>query len=276
MKFKNPLKYLFKVLFKFIKFVKIEYYEYKNPFKERYKLLTKTYKFCNLNRDRNYYVNKLNKSLTALGYPKYNETIGMYSEHLIIFTAIADKNHSIKNILEIGTFEGKTASILAELFPDSKITTIDLPDKDPNFVNTYSRSKNYEIFIRDRNNLISSFKNINFIQLNSLKLSLIKQINLPKQDLIWVDGSHGYPVVASDITNAIGLMHKNSILMCDDIWKQIKSNDSIYNSIAGFETLSEFSKAKIIKTHYFRKRIGKIYNFVEKYISFSKLVFTDQ
>ena len=71
-------------------------------------------------------------------------------------------------------------------------------------------------------------------------------------------------------------MHKNSILMCDDIWKQIKSNDSIYNSIAGFETLSEFSKAKIIKTHYFRKEIGKIYNFVEKYISFSKLVFTDQ
>ena len=139
MKFKNPLKYLFKVLFKFIKFVRIEYYEYKNPFKERYKLLTQTYKFCNLNRDRNYYVNKLNKSLTALGYPKYNETIGMYSEHLIIFTAIADKNHSIKNILEIGTFEGKTASILAELFPDSKITTIDLPDKDPNLINTYSR-----------------------------------------------------------------------------------------------------------------------------------------
>ena len=36
-------------------------------------------------------------------------------------------------------------------------------------------------------------------------------LDLPKQDLIWVDGAHGYPVVASDITNSIGLMHKKHI-----------------------------------------------------------------
>ena len=63
----------------------------------------------------------------------------MYSEHLIIFTAISLKNHNIKNILEIGTYDGKTSTILSKLFPFSKVTTIDLNDDDPMFVNTYSR-----------------------------------------------------------------------------------------------------------------------------------------
>ena len=75
----------------------------------------------------------------------------------------------------------------------------------------------------------------------------------------------------ADITNAIRLMHKKSILMCDDIWIKTKKND-IYESIAGYETLASFEQAKIIKTHYFRKRIGKLFNGNYKYVSFSKLI----
>ena len=60
--------------------------------------------------------------------------------------------------------------------------------------------------------------------------------------------------------------------MCDDIWKKSKRNDDIYESTAGFETLNSFQEAKIIKTHYFRKRINKLFNGNYKYISFSKLL----
>ena len=60
--------------------------------------------------------------------------------------------------------------------------------------------------------------------------------------------------------------------MCDDIWKKTRKNDNMYVSNAGYETLLSFEKAKIIKTYFFRKRIGKKFNGNYKFVSFSKLV----
>ena len=269
MKIKHLIKYPFSILKKLFNFLKIEFYEYKNPTKKRYESLLKTYKLCDLNKDRDYYIGILNETLKELDYPFYNESQGMYSEHLIIFAAISETNLKIKNILEIGTYDGKTATILARLFPDSEIKTIDLSDNDPVFINTYARKKNAKEFIKKRNTLLSRFKRINFLQINSLELSLKNK--LPKQDLIWVDGAHGYPIVVSDITNAIGLMHQESILMCDDIFKITTKYDSLYESTAGFETLSAFRDSNILETHYFIKRIGRKFNSKYKYISFSRL-----
>ena len=45
----------------------------------------------------------------------------------------------------------------------------------------------------------------------------------------------------------------------------------MYVSKAGYETLLSFGNAKIIKTFFFRKRIGKFFNGNYKFISFSKL-----
>ena len=269
MKIKHLIKYPFSILKKLFNFLKIEFYEYKNPTNKRYESLLKTYKLCDLNKDRDYYIGILDETLKELGYPIYNESQGMYSEHLIIFAAISETNLKIKNILEIGTFDGKTATILARLFPDSEIKTIDLSDNDPVFINTYARKKNAKEFIKKRNTLLSRFKRISFLQINSLELSLKNK--LPKQDLIWVDGAHGYPIVVSDITNAIGLMHQESILMCDDIFKITTKYDSLYESTAGFETLSAFRDSNILETHYFIKRIGRKFNSKYKYISFSRL-----
>lgn len=269
MKIKHLFKFPFLTLKKIISILKIEFYEYKNPIKKRYETLLKTYKLCDLNKDREYYIGIIDEILKDLGFPIYNESEGMYSEHLIIFAAISESNLKIKNILEIGTFDGKTATILAKLFPDSEVKTIDLRDNDPIFTNSYARKNNVKEFIRKRNTLISRSKKIIFIQLNSLELSLKKE--LPKQDLIWVDGAHGYPIVASDITNAIGLMHEDSILMCDDIFKRTNKYDSLYVSAAGFETLSAFRDAKILENYFFSKRIGKKFNDNNKYISFSRL-----
>ena len=233
--------------------------------------LINTYKKCNLKHDRNENIKYLNNVLESLGFNKYSEMDGLYSEHLIIFAAIAKSDYKINNILEIGTHNGRTSSILSKLFPKAIITTIDLEDNNPIFKNTYYRNKDLNLFIKNRNKLISQQKNINFIQMNSLNLSFSNK-NIPRQDLIWVDGAHGYPIVSADITNSIRLMNKRSILMCDDIWKKTKRNDNMYVSNASYETLSSFGEAKIIKTFFFRKRIGKKFNGNYKYISFSKLV----
>tara|TARA_Y100001968_G_scaffold333538_1_gene397075 strand:- start:3559 stop:4167 length:609 start_codon:yes stop_codon:yes gene_type:complete len=193
----------------------------------------------------------------------------MYSEHLIIFAALSISSFKPRNILEIGTYDGKTALILSKLFPESNITTIDLKDEDPIFIGSYSRDNNVEEFINYRNKLINKATNINFIKSNSLYLTFSNY--LKNQDLIWLDGAHGYPIVASDITNCIRLLNNQGILMCDDVWQNIKASDAMYFSIATFETLSAYGNANIINTTFFNKRIGKKYNGNYKYVSFSRL-----
>ena len=262
----SPLRVAKKIISYFI----IEINEYKYPLSKRYNTLINSYRDCKFDKRREVYIGYLNKILHQLDFEKYSELEGMYSEHLIIFAAISYHHKNIKKILEIGTHNGKTACILSNLFPSAQITTIDLNDNDPIFRNSYKRSKVFEEFIKNRNNLLNKYKNINFIKMNSLELSIAHK-KLPLQDLIWVDGAHGYPVVSSDITNSIGLMHEKTFLICDDIWKKVKVNDSLYESNAGFETLSAFAEAKIIKNHLFRKRINKIFNGNYKYVSLSKL-----
>ena len=262
-----PLRKIKRLIWLFIS----EINEYKYPEKLRYQDLINTYKKCNLKHNRNTNIKYLNNVLESLGFNKYSEIDGLYSEHLIIFAALAKSDYKINNILEIGTHNGRTSSILSKLFPKANITTIDLEDNDPIFKNTYNRNTNLKLFIKNRNKLISQQKNINFLQINSLKLSISKN-NIPEQDLIWVDGAHGYPIVSADITNSIKLMNNKTILMCDDIWKKTRKNDNMYVSNAGYETLLSFEKAKIIKTYFFRKRIGKKFNGNYKFVSFSKLV----
>ena len=213
--------FLIKIIKRFIKSLILEINEYLYPKKKRYNDLINTYKKCHLNSDRSRNIEYLNNILISLGFKKYDELDGLYSEHLIIFTAIAKSDYKIKNILEIGTHNAKTSSILSRLFPKAQITTIDLEDEDPIFKGTYERNKNLELFIKERNELLAKQKNINFIQFNSLNLTITKN-KIPQQDLIWVDGAHGYPIVSADITNSIRLMHGQSILMCDDIWKKTK------------------------------------------------------
>ena len=235
--------------------------------KKRHSDLINSYKLFGINSERDKNILRLNKFLIKLGFPKYDEKNGMYSEHLIIFSALSISTKKPKNILEIGTHDGRCASILAVLFPEANITTIDLKDEDPIFTQTYGRENDAKRFIQIRNERIKLHKNINFIQTNSLALTFSKYFE--EQDLIWVDGAHGYPTVASDITNCLRILSSEGILMCDDVWKKLNKSDQFYASIATFETLNSFSNANMIHTTFFRKRIGKKFNGNYKYVSLS-------
>lgn len=248
----------------------MEFNEIRNPKNKRYKELLSSYELTGLSNDRDNHIQHLNESLKVLGLSPYDEEIGMYSEHLLIFSAISKSNYKPKNILEIGTYDGKTAAILSKLFPESCVHTLDLDEQDIMFKNEYNRSNNTNEFVSNRDDLIDKIDNINFIKANSLHLTFSE--SLKKQDLIWVDGAHGYPIVCSDITNCLRLLNKGGILMCDDVWKDLKISDKMYSSIATFETLSSFSDARIITNTFFRKRIGKRYNGNYKYVSVSRLI----
>ena len=60
------------------------------------------------------------------------------SWHWYIFAGLATKEKL--NILEIGTYKGLFTKFLSKNFPNSNITTVDLPDDNYQFANTYGRN----------------------------------------------------------------------------------------------------------------------------------------
>ena len=195
----------------------------------------------------------------------------MNSEHQIIFSSISNLGKEIKNILEIGTYDAKNVFLLSKLFPNTKILTLDLPDQNKKFKNTYGRetSKNINNFLKERNLLLQKCNNVSFKQLNSINLLLENQ----KFDLIWVDGAHGYPFVTIDIINALRLCNDNGLIICDDIFKhKIKNQDAIYFSNASLETLESLADEKFLSFDLFLKRLEKKFNYYPQEQKFIALV----
>ena len=223
------------------------------------RLDTQEQNFVDQGLDRSVGFNKIKNIYYSLFGEEFNEDIDMLSEHLVLLSSISsDVNFDCKKILEIGTFDGKTTAILSALFPNSLITTIDLPSSDKLFQATYQRDKQLNQFLSNRNTLLKKQNSIKFIEMNSISLVDFE----PNQfDLIWIDGAHGYPVVAIDIINSYRLTRKGGIILVDDVWVNIKKNDSMYSSIAAFETLIAIQNSKLIESFkLFYKRIGGIHN----------------
>ena len=195
----------------------------------------------------------------------------MSSEHEVIFSSLSlSKNKSITDILEIGTFDGFNALLLSNLFPNSNIDTIDLPENDDDFINFYNRKDNISKFIQDRNIILSKNKNINFYPLNSLKLLNHKK----KYDLIWIDGAHGYPLVCIDIINSLHILKENGLILCDDVFLELNqsNSDTMYSSIATYETLNELKKQNLVNFKLVYKRLNAEYNCVENNRKFIAIV----
>ena len=195
----------------------------------------------------------------------------MSSEHEIIFSSLSlSKNKSFIDILEIGTFDGFNSLLLSNLFPNSNIDTIDLPENDDDFINFYKRKNNTSKFITERNIIISKSKNINFVSLNSLKLLNYKK----KYDLIWIDGAHGYPIVCIDIINSLHIIKENGLILCDDVYLKLNQNnsDKMYSSIATYETLNELKRQGLINFRLVYKRLNPKYNCIENLRKFVAIV----
>ena len=195
----------------------------------------------------------------------------MSSEHEVIFSSLSDsKNKSFTDILEIGTFDGFNSLLLSDLFPNSNIDTIDLSETDDDFVNFYNRKDNINKFIQDRNIILSKNKNINFSPLNSLKLLNYKK----KYDLIWIDGAHGYPLVCIDIINSLHILKENGLILCDDVYLKLNqsNSDTMYSSIATYETLNELKKQDLINFRLIYKRLSAEHNCIENTRKFVAIV----
>ena len=197
-------------------------------------------------------LDKTNRALKDLGQDEYHLQKHMASVHWLLFAALSE-TQDIKNILEIGTFDGKTTLLLSQLFPNAKITTVDLPDDDPIFANSYQREdEKYrrDFLIKQAEN--TSSENINLIKKNSFFLN---EVVNEKFDLIWVDGGHLYPEISWDICNAYHLCNNNGWILYDDIIPNQKYDQGTANSDS--YNVLEYIKQRIgNKITYFLKRDG--------------------
>lgn len=196
---------------------------------------------------------RANEILTS----SYDERHGMHSEHLLLLGSIAASNHPLERILEIGTYDGVTAVLLSRLFPNVPIDTIDLDSSDAEFIGSYGRGASAKEFAESRANTLSISENIRFFPCNSISIADWTS----RYDLIWIDGAHGYPVVAMDVINAFRLSKVGGYVLVDDIWITGGAADRFYKSVGGFESLRELRSAGLIDDfHLIPKRLGGEFN----------------
>ena len=196
-------------------------------------------------------VRKLDLVLSELGMDSFESQKGMASLHWVIFCALSESK-TIHNILELGTFDGLTTLIISKIFPNSKITTIDLPEDDPIYAKTYQRdNKNYRDKFIAKQNKNTSGDNITFIKKNSFFLNEVIQ---EKFDLIWVDAGHLYPEISWDICNSYHLCNNDGWLMYDDVIPNQK-RISAYDSSDSFNILQYITCRMSNKMTLFLKRV---------------------
>lgn len=210
---------------------------------------------------------KLDEVLNECFGSFYDEKDGMFSEHLILIASISASGRDVGSILEIGTFDGRTALILSRLFPHARIVTIDLGQDTSLFKSSYDRESETKKFVATREKYLVDAANVEFREMHSIRL--IDEAE--KFDLIWIDGAHGYPTIAMDIINAFRIAKDQCAVLIDDVFLSVANSDGMYKSVGAYESLTSLVEAELIKSFKcFPKRIASQFNIPgeKKYVGF--------
>ena len=132
---------------------------------------------------------------------------------------------NVKNILEIGSYEGRSAIFFLKNFSDSNITCVDTwcgSDE--------HKSVNFEL-IEENFDLNTSFYQSNKTLLKyKMTSNEFFEINNKNFDLIFVDGDHSSNQVKVDLINSWNILKSGGYLILDDymwwFYKDLKKNPS--------------------------------------------------
>ena len=129
----------------------------------------------------------------------------------------------IKNLLEIGSYEGRSAIFFADIFQESIISCVDTwsgSDEHEN-VNFKSIEDNFDQntkFLKD-NKSLSKFKMTSDTFFNQ---------NITKFDFVYIDGDHSRDQVLKDLKNSWSVLNSNGFLLVDDymwwFYKDLNNN----------------------------------------------------
>ncbi len=196
---------------------------------------------------------RLNEIRASLDRPEYDPQDGMSSVHWVLFAALSLVS-PCRRILEIGTYDGETAQLLAALFPKAEIVTADLPEDDPILRGFYHRESDVQLqAFRDRQQQNLAADNIRFVRRNSFFLPGEVE---GKFDLVWVDGGHLYPEVAWDISNAYHRINAGGWLMMDDVMTHPRARGDAYVGPESYQVMEYVRERAPVEVSYILKRFG--------------------
>jgi predicted O-methyltransferase YrrM len=147
----------------------------------------------------------------------YNHTIftesDWFSSGISIFNKfMQNEKNFVRNILEIGSYEGRSAIFFLNYFNASKITCVDTWLGSHEHVRKMEEiEKNFDNNLKLYENKLIKHKTTsdNFFLTNKLLF-----------DLIYIDGLHAYDQVKSDLENAYKFLRPKGYLLIDDyLWK---------------------------------------------------------
>jgi len=108
-----------------------------------------------------------------------------------------------KSVLEIGVREGLSLGLFFESTDDdASFVGVDLDLNQLQFFNTLFKDH-------------PKYSSIQFLEMDSNNLDLLQTF-----DLIHIDGDHSYEFVKNDVEKILPCLHKNSILIIDDLTKE--------------------------------------------------------
>jgi SAM-dependent methyltransferase len=157
-----------------------------------------------------------------------------FVEKTPIFINYFEKNKDLKkkiiNILEIGSYEGRSSIFFLKYFIDSKLTCVDTWEgsDEHDKKNMHFIEQNFNLNTKDFSNRAIKIKN------NSNEF-FNKNNNF--FDLIYIDGSHDFTQVMKDSINADKYLKKNGYLLFDDfnfIFPEYKKNENVAAAIKFF------------------------------------------
>ena len=136
---------------------------------------------------------------------------------ILIIASLAASLNQDENILEIGTFDGKTTINCANNLLKSNVYTIDLPENDSGEI--LDRSEEYldydKFLINNKvrtNKKFEKYSNIKQIYADSTKYDFSQIIF----SLAFIDGGHDFNTVKSDTENCIKYIKKPGIILWHD------------------------------------------------------------
>ncbi len=200
-------------------------------------------------------VSHLNQSLLAGGLAPFGSNGAMESVHWLLFSAISQVER-VRRILEIGTFAGVGTKVLASLFPEANIVTVDVPESDPIMKGSYQRHDYdaYKAFL-DRRGENLSHPNIVFVETNSF---FLPQLIDRSFDLVWVDGGHKFPDVAWDICNAYNHSSERGIVLVDDVRIDSRSPETENDNGDSYRVIEYLKARGQVAPAYFLKRFVSV------------------
>ena len=168
-----------------------------------------------------------------------------FFEKLPLFVNFFDKNllikNNIQNILEIGSYEGRSSIFFNKFFNLKSFTAVDTWQGSEEHNDQIKKKMKEVEYNFDRN--LSEFNNITKIK--TCSNNFFKQ-NKKNYDLIFIDGSHKKIDFANDLKNSFKILNKNGYILIDDYdFFYYKLNDNVSSGFNEFYLQKE-SEIKII------------------------------